>query len=331
MLPFRSIIEMIDTLHTEEECREYLESLLWGDAPVCPHCGTVDRDHYRLTTFGINRGQYKCRHCRCKFNIRIGTMFEGSHIPLKKWFYAIYLFISHKKGISSAQLARDIHVTQKTAWFMLCRIRENLRDDDAKFDTDTLVDETYVGCKTKRNKGGQGRSTKQKTPVFGMVSEGKVMAQVIPDAKKKTLQKIIDKFVKRGICIISDCWGGYNDVHNEYLHETVAHHLNEYVNKRGYHTNTIEGFWSILKRGIVGIYHLVTAKHLPKYCKEFVYRYNTRNMTDGERFIDCLCTPSRRLRYGEVCMKPEYIEQLLFRLEDEQYRRECEAMGLRYI
>ncbi len=331
MLPFRSIIEMMDTLHTEEECREYLEALLWGDALVCPHCGTVDKNHYRLTSFGRHRGQYKCRHCRCKFNVRIGTMFEGTHIPLKKWFYAIYLFISHKKGISSAQLARDIRVTQKTAWFMLGRIRENLRDDDAKFDDDTQVDETYVGGKCKRSRGRQGRSHIQKTPIFGMVSDGKVYARVIPDATKDTLQSIIDELANVGIRIISDCWRGYNDVHKKFIHEKVAHSLGQDVNERGFHTNTIEGFWSILKRGIIGIYHLVTSKHLPKYCKEFVYRYNTRKLTDGERFIYCLRTPSRRLSYGEICMRSEYIEQLLARQEDMQYRRECERMGLRYI
>ncbi len=322
---------MIDTLHTETECREYLETLLWGDAPVCPHCGAVDKEHWKLTTFGQFKGQYKCRHCRSRFNVRIGTMFEGTHIPLKKWFYAIYLFISHKKGISSAQLARDIHVTQKTAWFMLGRIRENLRDDDAKFNDDTQVDETYVGGKSKRNRGGQGRSLKQKTPVFGMVSNGKVHAQVIPNASKKTLQGIIDELAQSGIRIISDCWKGYNDVHKKFLHETVAHNLGQYVNERGYHTNTIEGFWSILKRGIIGIYHLVTSKHLYKYCKEFVYRYNTRGLTDGERFIDCLRTPSRRLQYCEICLKTDFVDELMYRKEDMRFRRECENMGLRYI
>lgn len=214
---------------------------------------------------------------------------------------------------------------------MLGRIRENLRDDDAKFDDDTQVDETYVGGKTKRNRGGQGRSLKQKTPVFGMVSKGKVYAKVVPNAKKNTLQSIIDKLAQSDIRIISDCWSGYNDVHKKYLHETVAHHLGQYVNERGFHTNTIEGFWSILKRGITGIYHLVTAKHLPKYCKEFVYRYNTRGLTDGERFIDCLRTPSHRLRYYEICLKPAFVEQLMAQHIDRKYQKECERMGLRYI
>lgn len=305
---FSSLLDMIDTLHTEEDCREYLERIIWGEAPVCPHCGCIDKDHWKLTSFGKFKGLYKCRHCRERFNVLFGTMFEGSHIPLKKWFYAIFLFISHKKGISSAQLARDIKVTQKTAWFMLCRIRENLRDDDATFDTDTQVDETYVGGKTTWKKGGMGRSTKQKTPVFGMLSGGKVFTKVVPNTKKRTLQDIIDANIPKGVRIISDCWKGYNDAQKNYLHETVAHHLEEYVNNRGFHTNSIEGFWSLLKRGIIGIYHLVTAKHLPKYCKEFVYLYNTRKLTDGERFLDFLRTPTYHYLYGDIIMSPNAVD-----------------------
>lgn len=241
MTPFRSIIEMIDTLHTEDECREYLETLLWGDAPVCPHCGAVDKEHWKLTSFGLFNGQYKCRHCRCKFNVRIGTMFEGTHIPLK-CNLSLYFTQERHKFCSTCT---GYPCTPKTAWFILGRILENLRDDDGKFDSDTQVDETYVGGKTKRNRGGQGRSTKQKTPIFGMVSNGKVFAKVILNAKKKILQKIIDELIEVGTRVISDCWGGYNDVQKNYLHETVAHHVGQYVNEHGFHTNAIEGFGSI--------------------------------------------------------------------------------------
>lgn len=239
---FSSLLDMINTLHTEEDCREYLERIIWGDAPVCPHCGCIDKDQWKLSVLGRFKGLYKCHHCRERFNVLFGTMFEGSHILLKKWFYAIFLFICHKKGISSAQLARDIKVTQKTVWFMLGRIRENFRDDDATFESDTQVDEIYVGGKTTWKKGGMGRSTKQKTPVFGMLSGGKVFTKVVPNTKKRTLQDIIDANIPKGVRIIYDCWKGYNDVQKNYLHETVAHHLEEYVNNRGFHTNSIEGF-----------------------------------------------------------------------------------------
>lgn len=123
MMIFKSIIQMFDTLSTEDECRKYLEDLVWHGEPKCPFCSCT-KEPWKLTTFGRFRGLYKCPHCGKRFNVKVGTMFEGSHIPLKKWFYAIYIFLSHKKGISSVQLAKDISVTQKTAWFMLCRIRE---------------------------------------------------------------------------------------------------------------------------------------------------------------------------------------------------------------
>ena len=305
MKPFHSLLQMLDTLHTEEDCRQYLEDMRWGGEPVCPHCGSISKHHYKLTQNGKFKGLYKCKDCRERFTVTQGTMFEGSHVPLKKWFYAIYLFLAHKKGISSVQLAKDIHVTQKTAWFMLSRIRVNLKDDDANFDDFTQVDETYVGGKGK--KGEQGRSLKKKTPVMGLLSDGLVHARVIPNATKKVLQAIIDELVRPGSVIISDEWSGYNDVEKRYIHEVVKHNIRQYVNKKGFHTNSIEGFWSQLKRGIIGIYHLVTAKHLPKYCKEFVYRYNTRKITDGERFSQFLQQPTERLYYGELLMKPEWI------------------------
>ena len=304
MKPFHSLLHMIDTLHTEEGCREYLEDMRWHGEPVCPHCGSISKHHYKLKQNGEFKGLYKCKDCRKRFTVTQGTMFEGSHVPLKKWFYAIYLFLAHKKGISSVQLAKDIDVTQKTAWFMLSRIRVNLKDDDANFDDFTQVDETYVGGKGK--KGQQGRSLKKKTPVMGLLSAGLVHARVIPNTTKKVLQAIIDELVSPGSVIISDEWGGYNDVEKRYIHEVVKHKIYEYVNKKGFHTNGIEGFWSQLKRGIIGIYHLVSRKHLPKYCKEFVYRYNTRKITDAERFNEFLQQPTERLYYGELLMKPEW-------------------------
>lgn len=307
MQTFHSLIDMIDTLHTEQECREYLEMVLWNDVPVCPHCGSISEHHYRLTSFGKFKGLYKCRDCHKRFTVTVHTMFEGSHVPLKKWFYAIYVFLAHKKGISSVQLAKDIKVTQKTAWFMLCRIRENLRDNDADFQDCTQVDETYVGGKTKRKKGGQGRSTKQKTPVMGLLSDGKVYAKVIKNASKAILQVVIEELVPKGTTVVTDEWAGYNGVHKVYHHETVRHKIKQYVNERGFHTNSIEGFWSHLKRGIFGIYHLVTKKHLPKYVKEFVYRYNTRDISDGARFTDFLQMGGYRYDYRFIIGKEHNI------------------------
>ena len=306
MAIFHTLLQMMDTLHTEEDCRVYLENVRWNGKPICPHCGSISENHYKLTQNGEFKGLYKCRDCGKRFTVRQGTMFEGSNLPLKKWFYAIYLFLSHKRGISSCQLAKDIGVTQKTAWFMLHRIRHNVKDDDADFNDMTQVDETYVGGKTQRNRGGQGRSIKQKTPVMGLLSDGKVYARVIKNASSKVLLGIIDELVRKGSTVISDGWKGYNKVKERYIHEVVEHNLKVYVNADGFHTNSIEGFWSQLKRGIIGIYFLVSPKHLQNYCKEFVFRYNTRKQSDADRFNEFLGSFTERLYYGELLMKPEW-------------------------
>lgn len=297
MATFHTLLQMMDTLHTEEDCRVYLENVRWNGKPICPHCGSISENHYKLTQNGEFKGLYKCRDCGKRFTVRQGTMFEGSNLPLKKWFYAIYLFLSHKRGISSCQLAKDIGVTQKTAWFMLHRIRHNVRDDDADFNDMTQVDETYVGGKTQRNRGGQGRSTKQKTPVMGLLSDGKVYARVIKNASSKVLLGIIDKLVRKGSTVITDKWKGYNKVKERYIHEVVEHNLKEYVNVDGFHTNSIEGFWSQLKGGIIGIYFFVSPKHLQNYCKEFVFRYNTRKQSDADRFNEFLGSFTERLHW----------------------------------
>lgn len=306
MNPFNSLLQMMKTLHTEDDCRQYLEDMRWGGEPICPHCGSISKYHYKLTKNGKFEGLYKCKDCRKRFTVRIGTMFEDSNLPLEKWFYAIYVFLSHKKGISSVQLAKDIEVTQKTAWFMLQRIRKNVKDDDANFDDMTQADETYVGGKSRSfGNGTQGRSLKEKTPVFGMVSGGKVYAQVVPNAKAETLLPIIDERVKKGSTVITDGLSSYNKLSDNYIHKVIPHSEKIYC-VDGFHTNSIEGFWSHIKRGILGIYHMVSKKHLPKYCKEFVFRYNTRDISDGLRFNLFLQGVTERMYYGELLMKPEW-------------------------
>jgi transposase-like protein len=228
-------------------------------------------------------------------------MFEGSNIPLKKWFFAIYMFLSHKKGISSVQLAKDIRITQKTAWFMLNRIRHNFKGKThISFDNETQIDETYVGGKTYgRAKGTQGRSLKFKIPVVGLISNRKAYTMVVPNTGGKVLKTIVRTLVKQGSTIVTDGWKGYNGLSNEYIHKVIEHSNGVYV-KDGFHTNSIEGFWSHLKRGIIGIYHLVSPKHLQKYCDEFEFRYNTRDMSDGLRFTMFVSTSYRRLKYKDL-------------------------------
>lgn len=289
-------------MHDEKSCRELLEQKRWNGIPICPHCKRQSEHHYKLK----REGYYKCRHCRKMFSVTAGTMFEGSNVPLGKWFYAIDKFLSNKKGVSSLQLSRDIGVTQKTAWFMLNRIRYNLNETESylydKFEGIVQVDETYIGGRNKgRYKFNRGRSLKQKIPVVGLLTDDRVYAIVVQNTSGKTLKTLIYGLVAKGSTVVTDEYKSYNRLSNEYIHERVEHGIRNYVNERGFHTNGIEGFWSHLKRGLKGIYHVVRPKHLQLYCDEFAYRYNTRKMTDIQRFLQFLSRPSERLRYSELC------------------------------
>lgn len=309
MKELRSFVDLMRHCRDEESCREFLEEARWHGEAICPHCHCQEVEdcyrHYRLKTKGKFNGLYKCRRCRKRFTVTVGTMFEGSHISLQNWFYAIYIFLNHKKGISSVQLAKDIHVTQKTAWFMLNRIRHNFEDKvQVQFKEETQVDETYVGGKNRKRsgkKGTQGRNITIKTPVMGLLSDGMVCTITIPEASGKILKGIIRALVPKSTIVVTDGWKGYNQLHKSgYSHEVVIHKEGEYVNEKGFHTNSIEGFWSHLKRGILGIYHLVSRKHLQKYCNEFAFRYNTRHLGEIQRFAYFLPSLSKRLSYWEL-------------------------------
>lgn len=311
MKELKSFIDLMRTFHDEKSCREFLEDIRWHGEPICPHCSYQTDEHYKLKISGEFKGLYKCRRCKKRFTVTIGTMFESSHVPLTKWFYALYIFLSHKKGISSMQLAKDINVTQKTAWFMLERIRFEMQDKvNVKFDDMTQVDETYVGGKNKKRiKHTQGRSLKIKTPVVGLLSNGQTYAMVVPNTGGKVLKTIINTLVKKGSTVITDGWRGYTGLSKDYIHKVVEHGIGEYV-KDGFHTNSIEGFWSHLKRGILGIYHKVSSKHLMHYCSEFTFRYNTRELDDIQRFVMFLMSTYKRLKYKDL-IDLYYYEQII--------------------
>lgn len=306
---FSSFSQMLEVLNTETKCREFLEHLRWEGKPVCPHCSSINKNHYELKVKGEFKGLRKCKDCRRTFTVTVKTMFEGSHIPLRKWFLAMYMFSAHKKGISSHQLHRDLGVTQKTAWFMLGRLRENVKmKSKIKFTEPTQADETFVGGKNKNRhahkkvKESQGRSYKDKTPVFGLLSEGQINTQVVSDTKANTLKPIIENMVEKGAIVITDEWLAYKGLSKDYQHKVLKHNEGEYVSN-SFHTNSVEGFWSLLKRGIFGIYHSASPKHLNQYCDEFSYRYNTREISDSTRFNLSLTNADERLTYKQLIAK----------------------------
>ncbi len=305
-MEFKNLKEMMQNFSDDNKCRSLLENMRWNGKRVCPHCGVID------SSYQLKDGKtYMCKEkgCRKKFTVTVGTVFENSKIPLSTWFAAIYLCTAHKKGISSLQLSRDLGVTQKTAWFMLHRIREMMMDKaPSKLGNIVQVDETYVGGKNKNKhehkkvKESQGRSLKDKTPVLGISGNGQVNVQVVPDTKAKTLKPIVEQMVKEGAITVTDEWHSYNALKENYNHIVVNHGQGEYV-RGAFHTNTIEGFWSLLKRGIYGIYHQVSPKHLNRYCSEFAGRYNTREIGDGARFALSLKNSVGRIKYKELIAK----------------------------
>lgn len=294
---FSSIIELVRYFDTEEKCAEYLAQKRWNGNPVCPKCG-----HAHVYELKGKTKRYKCGKCREQFSVRVGTIFEASPIKLQTWFLAIYLITAHKKGISSLQLSKDLNVTQKTAWFMLHRVRYAMGMDVAEqLDGTVEIDETYVGGKernksiSKRMKGMHGG--KGKAAVLGMLDrDGEVVAKHVPDTEKKTLLPIIRAAVAPGSTLCTDEFPAYTSLRRVYDHQTVKHNAEQYV-RGAIHTNSIEGFWSLLKRGIIGVYHFTSEKHLQKYVDEFAFRYNSRAMHDANRFADMLGNVAGRLDY----------------------------------
>jgi len=296
---FNSIIELLETFNTEQICIEHLEKLRWNGYVVSPFDTTS-------TVYKCKGNNYRCRNTGKYFNVKTNTLFDNTKIKLQKWFLAIYLVTSHKKGISSLQLSKDLDVTQKTAWFMLQRIRNCFGcENENELNNEVEIDETFVGGKNKNRhankkvENSQGRSVKDKTPILGMVERGgKINAMQVENTSAEQLTPEIVKYVKEAT-IYTDEWVGYRQIDKIYNHLFVKHNEKEYVNGR-IHSNTIEGFWSILKRGIVGIYHFTSRKHIQKYVDEFVFRYNTRENTTNSRFNLLLCNSNKRLTYKDL-------------------------------
>jgi transposase-like protein len=263
--------------HDDEAAREWLEARIWANGRRCPHCGVIG-EATLMQGKSHRPGLYQCNACREPFTVTVGTLYERSHIPLHKWLLATHLLMASKKGVSAKQIERMLGVSYKSAWFMMHRIRESLRGDmPAAIGGQNKVveaDETYVGGKAKNRKN----RVPPKEIVLSLVERGgKVRSRHVTDVTGPTLRDAMVTQIDRASYLMTDDAPVYKTIGDEFEgHGTVNHSVEEYVRAYFWHTNTVEGFFSIFKRGITGIYHHVSKEHLHRYLAEFDYRYNER-------------------------------------------------------
>lgn len=299
----------------KDVAHQYLVDLRWSDGVVCPHCGGVE--HSYTTTRKI----WRCKSCKKQFSVKVGTIFSDSPIGLDKWLAAVWMIANAKNGISSLEIHRALGVTQKTAWFMLHRIRTAMQSGTfEKFTGEVEVDETYVGGKVKNMhrakieaREKQGRGAVNKAIVVGLLERnGNVKTKVVKHASKKTLHGLIRDNVVTGANVFTDEFTAYQGLNPEYIHQVIEH-ATQYVNGN-IHTNGIENFWSLFKRALRGTYVNCDSSHLFRYLDEQSFRFNNRKTNDANRFATVLeMVAGKRLTYAELIEKQTYKQARLFR------------------
>lgn len=314
------VLDALRTATTSERAAvEFLEQQRWGSAPACPRCGVVDV--YQMTSADGNRNKdyrWRCRACKQMFTVRTGTIFEESRLPLRVWVSAFWRACASKKGISALQLSREMEITHKSALFVLRRIRHGMgaSGEQPKLTGTVEADETYVGGKPRRSfgygtphKGGRGT---EKIPVVGMVQRGgdvrfRMMDRLTADRLSDVLAENADLTCR----LITDEYPAYARVGKAFAggHHTTTHSAYEYVRPgTDIHSNTIEGVFSLIKRGVMGTFHSVSRKHLPNYLNECEFRWNTRKLDDGQRVAKAIQhVDGKRLQYRESVERPPYF------------------------
>lgn len=276
-----NIVSIFRQFPKESDCVAHLERVRWEGIPVCPYCKSL-----RVTPMAAEF-RHHCNGCNTTFSVTVGTIFHHTHLPLQKWFLAISLVLNAKKGISARQLSRDLEVNKNTAWYMGMRIRKAMFEQGELLRGVVEMDETYIGGKPRKKNGGtqsprkRGRGT-SKTPVVGIVERGgRIVAKPVEKSKldSRSLAKMVREHVECGDAVlVTDEYSGYFRIRAFMPHQTVNHQVC-YADGE-IHTNTIESFWGLLKRGIIGQYHKVSIRHLHQYVTEFCYRYNHRRSPD---------------------------------------------------
>jgi transposase-like protein len=308
MPQFKSLFEFLKANPTEQDCIDFYEKFRWKEKLISPFDSTS-----KVYKSKKRKNWYKCKNTNKYFTVRTETVFRNSNISLQKWFLALYLFFSHKKGISSYQLAKHISITQKTAWFMLHRLRHI---SDVSIFKEMLkgiveIDETFIGGKNKNRHWDkkvphcQGRNWKDKIPFVGMKQRGdNVIVKKVSNTKMKTLLPIIKANIKEGSTIYSDDWYRHSKLSQSFNHQWVNHSVKQYA-KGDVSVNSIESFWTFPKRGIYGTYHWISRKHAQKYMDEFALRFNTRKYKEQDRFeLVLLSSVGKSLSYWELIASP---------------------------
>jgi hypothetical protein len=305
-----SLQEAIVYFSNPDNCIDYVALRRWPQGVVCPGCGST-----KVSQFNAKRRTWKCgsHHAKREFSVKVGTIYEDSPIPLDKWLTATWLLTNCKNGVSSYEIARDVKVSQKSAWFMLQRIRLAMQDDffGSKLNGEVEVDETFIGGKarnmhkSKRIKMKVREDNWGKTVVMGMLERGgKVKTKVVPNRKRPVIHATIAEGIAAGTQLYTDDHAGYMDMSSDYLHN-IVNHAERYVDGR-VHTNGIENFWSLLKRGLNGTYVSVEPFHLFRYLDEQMFRYNTRKTLDDAGRFDLAVRQivGKRITFAELTGKP---------------------------
>lgn len=299
----KNLKDLMAKFSDEAACREFLVQQRWNGVPECPYCQC--RKSYK-----IEKGKrFKCANPACykKYSVTVGTVFEASNIPLTDWFAAMYIITAHKKGISSIQLGKDIGVTQKSAWFMLHRIRESLKENHPLLLTkEVQADEVYIGGQQKfkhkdKKMPNAGGKSQTKVPVVGMIETGggQVVTQVMPWVTRKNVAELMERHLHKDTILVTDANQVYLKIGRRHNHKIINHSEGQFKLDT-FHTNGIENYWSLLRRGIYGIYHQVSTKHLQRYCDEFAYRFNSRKLGDGLRWVIAIQQINGRLTYKQL-------------------------------